>query len=153
MISAQVASDEYQIDSGYQVKKVCKYLDYVSLATYDYTGLNDFKTGYNSPLYSASITQPSANHSIHFWLDRGCPARKILIGVPTYGRGFKIMRNMSTAASINSVYLGVDARPLTSPSVYTNEEGILSYYEVCEIVYNNRDTKLFWDDMVDLLNF
>ena len=31
-----------------------RYLDYLSVATYDYTGPYDSKTGYNSPLYSRS---------------------------------------------------------------------------------------------------
>ena len=147
ILSAFVPSDEILIDAGYQVKKICKYLDYLSVATYDYTGPYDSKTGYNSPLYSISKTQMSVNFSIHYWLDRGCSAKKVLLGVPTYGRVFKIVKQ---ADPPNSVYLGVDSKPFVSPSVYTSEEGILSYYEVCEMVYNNRDTRIYWDDMVRL---
>ena len=59
LLTAFVPSDEVRIDAGYQVKLVCKYLDYVSVATYDYTGPYDSKTGYNAPLYSRSPNQNS----------------------------------------------------------------------------------------------
>ncbi len=53
-MSAFVASNEKRIDDGYDVELICKYLDYASVATYDYTGPSDSKTGYNAPLYSRS---------------------------------------------------------------------------------------------------
>jgi GH18 family chitinase len=59
ILTAFVPSDEARIDAGYQVKLVCRYLDYVSVATYDYTGPYDTKTGYNSPLYSRTHIQNS----------------------------------------------------------------------------------------------
>lgn len=36
-----------------------RYLDYISIATYDYTGPYDSKTGYNSPLYSRNFLSNS----------------------------------------------------------------------------------------------
>ena len=53
-LSAFVASNEKRIDDGYEVELICRYLDYASVATYDYTGPADSKTGYNAPLYSRS---------------------------------------------------------------------------------------------------
>jgi hypothetical protein len=70
--------------------------------------------------------------------------------VPTYGRAFKILKSANPP---NSVYLGVDSKPYVSPSVYTSEYGILSYYEVCDMVYNNKDTQIYWDDAVSHLFF
>jgi len=121
---------------------VCKYLDYASIAAYDYTGPSDSKTGYNSPLYSRSAFQPSINNSINAWIQKGCPANKMLLGVPTYARAFKITRKPS---SQNLVHLGVDSEPFLNPSAYTSEEGVLSYYEVCELMAN-KETKVYWDD-------
>jgi GH18 family chitinase len=34
-------------------------MDYISVATYDYSGPYDTKTGYNSPLYSITQNQNS----------------------------------------------------------------------------------------------
>lgn len=93
ILTAFVPSDESRIDAGYQVKLVCRfysrsthnhfslltlllltyfnflqqqrYLDYLSVATYDYTGPYDTKTGYNSPLYSRTHIQNSVV-KIHF---------------------------------------------------------------------------------------
>ncbi len=58
-LSAFVPPDETRIDAGYQVKLICKYLDYLSVSTYDFAGSYDSKTGYNSPLYSRTEEQNS----------------------------------------------------------------------------------------------
>lgn len=36
-----------------------------------------------------------------------------------------------------------------SPSVYTSEEGILSYYEVCELM-TNKESRVYWDDIAEV---
>ena len=43
--------------------------------------------------------------------------------------------------------MGIDSEPFVSPSLYTSEEGILSYYEVCEMMAN-KDSRVYWDDLV-----
>jgi chitinase len=141
-----VPPEESRIDAGYQVKLVCRYLDYLSVATYDYTGPYDTKTGYNSPLYSRTNIQNSVNTSIHYWLERGCPSKKILLGLPTYARAFKIIKR-SNSPSI--LFVGIESEPFVSPSVYTSEEGILSYYEVCEMM-TNKETRVYWDDLAEV---
>ena len=78
-------------------------------------------------------------------MQKGCPSKKLLVGIPTYARAFKIVKRLNTP---NLVYLGIDSEPYVSPSVYTSEEGILSYYEVCEMMSNNKDTRVYWDDLV-----
>lgn len=86
------------------------------------------------------------NSSIHYWLQRGCPAKKLLLGISTYGRAFKIIKRSN---SPNLVYVGIDSEPFVSPSVYTSEEGILSYYEVCELM-SNKETRVYWDDIAQV---
>ncbi len=59
--------------------------------------------------------------------------------MPTYARAFKI-------SSTNVVHLGSSAEPYLTPSVYTDEEGVLSYYEVCEMLSSKQKTaKVYWD--------
>lgn len=36
-----------------------------------------------------------------------------------------------------------------TPSVYTSEEGILSYYEVCEMM-SSKETRVYWDDLAEV---
>jgi chitinase len=148
ILTSFVPSERSRIDDGYDVKKVCKYLDYISVATYDYTGQYDVKTGYNSPLYSRLPTGNSANSSINYWIQRGCPRKKILMGIPTYARAFKIVNKQNKVSTTNLIYLGINSQPFTNPSYYTSEEGILSYYEICELIAK-KNTKIYWDDLVN----
>lgn len=45
--------------------------------------------------------------------------------------------------------MGIESEPFVSPSVYTSEEGILSYYEVCEMM-SNKETRVYWDDLAEV---
>jgi GH18 family chitinase len=54
LLTAFVPSDEELIDSGYAVYEICKYLDYVTVETYGFTGSSNYKITHNSPLYSKS---------------------------------------------------------------------------------------------------
>ena len=86
------------------------------------------------------------NSSIYYWLERGCPSKKLLIGIPTYARAFKIIKRSN---SPSLVFVGIESEPFVSPSVYTSEEGILSYYEVCEMM-SNKETRVYWDDLAEV---
>ena len=50
LLTSFVPADEAHIDNGYQVDFVCKYLDYISVETYDYA--TSLKAGHKSPLHT-----------------------------------------------------------------------------------------------------
>lgn len=57
------------------------------------------------------------------WLQKGTPANKLILGMPTYGRSFSLASSSDT---------GVGA-PVTGPGTpgpFTREGGLLAYYEV-----------------------
>ncbi len=54
ILSAYVSANQKRIVDGYNVKAICKLLNYLSVATFDYTTSAEAKTGHNSPLYSHS---------------------------------------------------------------------------------------------------
>lgn len=83
---------------------------------------------------------------MHYWLERGCPSKKLLVGIPTYARAFKIIKRSN---SPSLVFVGIESEPFVTPSVYTSEEGILSYYEVCEIM-SSKETRVYWDDLAEV---
>lgn len=78
-------------------------------------------------------------------MERGCPSKKILLGIPTYARAFKIIKRSNS----NLLFVGIESEPYVSPSVYTSEEGILSYYEVCELM-RNKESRVYWDDIAEV---
>ena len=61
--------------------------------------------------------------SANYWVDRGTPKDKLIIGLATYGRGF-----MLTNPSEDQP--GSSALGASPPGDFTGEEGFYSYYEV-----------------------
>lgn len=59
---------------------------------------------------------------MQYWLERGAPARKLLLGFPTHSRSF----TLSSAVT----GLGVPFSGPAAPGPYTQQSGIWSYYEV-----------------------
>jgi len=52
LLSAAVSPSKRVIDAGYDVPTLSKYLDWISIMTYDFHGQWDKKTGHVAPLYS-----------------------------------------------------------------------------------------------------
>lgn len=73
-----------------EMDKASRYLDYVNLMTYDlfsgdtavhHAGL------YASPLYKSN---KYADHAVKAFMEAGVPAGKLVLGIPFYGRSFKL---------------------------------------------------------------
>ncbi|PQJ35483.1 chitinase [Salinibacter sp. 10B] len=68
-----------------------KPLDYVHLMTYDFHGSWTSHTGHHANLYppaTPDTMQLSAAHTVTQFIKAGVPARKLVLGVPFYGRGW-----------------------------------------------------------------
>ncbi|KAI3390174.1 hypothetical protein SNEBB_010006 [Seison nebaliae] len=77
--------------SLYQLKNICNNIfDHITLATYDYEGINSQKTGHNSPLYSTRTY--SLNSSIEQWLNVGCEPQQLFISISLYGKTYDIKK-------------------------------------------------------------
>jgi chitinase len=60
---------------------------------------------------------------VTLWLQKGTPASKLILGMPTYGRSF-------TLASSSDNGVGAPATGPGAPGPYTKDKGVLAYYEV-----------------------
>ncbi|XP_078403909.1 acidic mammalian chitinase-like [Cetorhinus maximus] len=131
LLTAAVAAGKANIDASYEISKISKHLDFVNVMTYDFHGDWDPFTGHNSPLYRGNTDQGvfldfNIDFAAKYWRDNGAPSNKLIIGIPTYGRTFKL-------SSSNS---GVGA-PASGPGPqgkYTLTAGILANYEVCDFL-------------------
>lgn len=61
---------------------------------------------------------------MNYWIKKGFPQEKIVLGLAFYGRGFKLVDS-----AINKP--GSPAKGPSSPGNYTKEAGVLAYFEVC----------------------
>lgn len=61
--------------------------------------------------------------AMRYWREQGAPAEKLLLGVATYGRTFRLV------SASNRV--GSPAGGPASAGTYTREAGFWAYYEVC----------------------
>lgn len=131
LLTAAVAAGKGNIDNGYEIADVSKYLDFINVMTYDFHGAWDPFTGHNSPLYRSSFDQGeliyyNVDFAMKYWRDQGAPLDKLMVGFPTYGRTFR------TSSAANSV--GAPASGAASAGPYTREAGVWSYYEICSFV-------------------
>ncbi|XP_053338997.1 acidic mammalian chitinase-like isoform X1 [Clarias gariepinus] len=131
MLTAAVAAGKSVIDAGYEIAKIAKYLDFISVITYDYHGSWESFTGHNSPLYQRSQKTGdeiylNTNYSMTYWKNQGAPVEKLRMGFAMYGRSFQLS---STKKALRAPSSGPG-----SAGNYTRESGILSFYEVCSFL-------------------
>ncbi|XP_072419785.1 chitinase-3-like protein 1 isoform X2 [Chiloscyllium punctatum] len=131
LITAAVAAGKDKIDASYEVSKISKYLDFISVMTYDFHGHWEAITGHNSPLYHSNVDKDVAldyniDSVVKYWKDKGADRKKLLVGIPTYGRSF-------TLSSSNS-NVGAPANGPGPKGKYTKEDGFLANYEICDFL-------------------
>ncbi|SCU93325.1 LAMI_0E13960g1_1 [Lachancea mirantina] len=73
------------------LSQVDEYVDYWNLMAYDFSGSWSSKTAYHSSLFASKNDQttPCTDMGVRFLIDQAkVPSRKIVLGMPAYGRGF-----------------------------------------------------------------
>lgn len=128
LLTAAVAAGKGNIDAGYEIAEIAKYLDFINIMTYDFHGSWESVTGHSSPLYRGSgDTEDQIYHNADFamtyWRDQGAPVEKLRMGFAAYGRTFCL------SSAVSGV--GAPASGAASAGTYTGEAGFWSYYEIC----------------------
>uniref|UniRef100_A0A452UDE4 Oviduct-specific glycoprotein n=1 Tax=Ursus maritimus TaxID=29073 RepID=A0A452UDE4_URSMA len=154
LLSAAVSGDPHIIQTAYDVRSLGRLLDFINVLSYDFHGSWEKFTGHNSPLPRGAQTpalspgcRPSVTrrdlwssyiqaHAMNYWRKLGAPPEKLLMGFPTYGRTFCLLK-----ASKNG--LQAEAVGPASPGKYTKQAGFLAYYEICSFL--RRATKRWID--------
>ncbi|XP_032074166.1 chitotriosidase-1-like isoform X2 [Thamnophis elegans] len=125
LLSAAVAPLKQTIDNAYEVDKISASLDFINLMSYDFQEAS--VTGHVSPLFT------DTDNAVQYWKTKGAPPKKIILGIPAYGRTFTLSTSQNGVKAPTS-------GPGT-PGVYTKERGFLSYYEICDFK-NGATTKV-----------
>lgn len=131
LLSAAVPAGKSNIDTGFDVPAVAKELDFINLMTYDLHGSWESFTGHNAPLHArASETGNQTNLNVEwatkYWASLGAPKEKMNIGVPLYGRTFKLSYGQ------NDKTIGCAANGAGPAGTATREAGFLAYHEICQ---------------------
>ncbi|KAL8311291.1 hypothetical protein RB597_002071 [Gaeumannomyces tritici] len=65
-----------------------EYLDYINLKAFDFYGHWTHKCGHHGQLYARGKDEPSGAGAVQHLMANRFPARKIVLGVPVFGRSF-----------------------------------------------------------------
>uniref|UniRef100_A0A8C3YAX3 Chitinase-3-like protein 1 n=1 Tax=Catagonus wagneri TaxID=51154 RepID=A0A8C3YAX3_9CETA len=141
LLTAGVSAGRQMIDNSYQIKKLAKELDFINLLSFDFHGPweKPLVTGHNSPLRKGRLDRGTSSYynveyAVGYWLNKGMPAEKVIMGIPMYGRSF-------TLASAETA-LGAPASGPGAAGPITESSGFLAYYEVCQFLQGAKITRL-----------
>ncbi|XP_032795563.2 chitotriosidase-1 [Daphnia magna] len=132
ILSAAVAP--ITTDLGYDIPALETTADFINLMTFDmhvgWEGWEPDMADHHAPLRKRSFETIDYNveSSVHHWITNGLSASKINLGMPLYGRSWKLASAVTTPPA---PAVGVGA-----PGPFTEDEGYLSYFEICQAVQN-----------------
>ncbi|XP_015585084.1 acidic mammalian chitinase isoform X2 [Cephus cinctus] len=145
ILTASVGAVESIASQSYDIPKVSKYVDFISLMTYDLNGSWNRVVGINAPLYPASHEttaaqlQLNAEACVTYWLNNGADPKKIVLGIPLYGRTF-------TLANPENNTPGSTANGPGIAGPYTREAGFIGYNELCEKNLTEKWTTVWFEE-------
>lgn len=127
--------------TGYfDVRAVIPNVDFVNLWAFDFYNSvrNPKEADYPAPLYELIDRKSYENGDfmVRTWLEHGANNNKLVFGIPTYGRTWK----MTEDSAISGVP-PFEADGGAEEGPYTKEVGLLSYPEVCSKISNPQQLK------------
>jgi GH18 family chitinase len=126
----------------FDVPSIVSYFDYINVNAFDFQTpvRNPKEADYAAPIYAPSERNPEFNvdYQVNNLLQRGVPATKIVLGIPTFARVWKIEEDATlTGVPPVTAVGGADE------GIQSKEAGLYSYPEVCGKLTNpsNKDLK------------
>lgn len=143
LLTAAVAVWKPKVVAGYEPSKITQYLDFINLMAYDYHGSWNKNTGHNSPLFAregqtGDQLELNQEASINAWIELGAQPEKLVLGLAMYGRTFTLKTKKLTSLDAPSKSAG-------KSGPFTQADGFLSYFEICNLMKNEGWTKE-WND-------
>lgn len=134
LLSGAVSSSKKVIDLAYQVPLISEYLDWIDVMTYDYHGHWEGQTGHVAPLCHCSSHEDrllDVESSLRYWIEKGAPTDKLILGIPAYGQSFTLSENALKLAEESPELFPLKTYGPGRAGKFTKVPGFLSYYEVC----------------------
>lgn len=125
IVTIAVGATSSRVDNSYDIPGIVPNVDFINLMTYDLHGSWDHTTGINAPLYAGCDKDHRLNVDacVKYWLAKGCPKDKLIVGIPTYGRTFTLQNPSQNGINAPSVGPGQAGK-------YTRQAGFLGFNEI-----------------------
>ncbi len=127
-----IASADREYFAHTEVDQLHVYLDWINLMSYDFFNSLTPTTGHHAGLYPSAYAAPgdrNTDSAVRQYLAARVPARKIVVGVAFYGRGF---------TGVTPVHNGIN-------QPYQRFEGEHSYAELVERLIGKQGFVRYWD--------
>ena len=113
--------------SNIELAKVGRTLDFYNVQGYDFHGTWETSTNHASPLFDSSQDPDRADnfyldYTVNGFLKAGVPARKLVLGIPLYGRGWTGVPNIK-----HGLYQTSTAPAPFDPADYLQTPGVETY--------------------------
>lgn len=135
------------------VKKIANLADWFNVIGYDLHGSWDKYTDANAPLYQDNSSSDSVyciDYLIKKYLKLGISPKKLVLGMPAYGRSYGHVNLSRFFKNIRNSSSGYG-----KPGMFTKQPGILAYYEILELL-KDKQYHQAWDKVAStpyLYNF
>uniref|UniRef100_A0A182JS87 chitinase n=1 Tax=Anopheles christyi TaxID=43041 RepID=A0A182JS87_9DIPT len=128
-VIVQVPLDRYRLDLGYHQSQLCRVADYVYITGYDlrgsWNGFTDVHSPMNNrPFDTGALKDLNVKGGVQQWIRSGCPANKIVLGVPLFGRTYTLQNGDEHGLAAPTSGPG-------NPGPHTMEGGYRAYFEIC----------------------
>lgn len=124
---------------SYPSQAIRKYVDWVSPMCFDYHGSWENFTGEHSALYDPK-SNISTSYGISSWIRAGVPRRKLVMGLPLYGRTWTLQNPNVTGVGAPAVGIGPG-------------NGTLTYKQIVEFNVQNHTTVKFNKALVSYYSY
>ncbi|CAA0806516.1 Glycosyl hydrolase family protein with chitinase insertion domain [Striga hermonthica] len=121
---------------SYPARAIQESLDWVNMMDYDYHGSwEPSVTGAHAQLYDPSGRNLSTSYGVESWMKAGVAARKLVMGLPMYGRTWKLESANQTGIGAPAVGVGL------------GDEGTMTYGQIVNLnateVYDSKTVSAY----------
>ncbi|KAK1287202.1 hypothetical protein QJS10_CPB19g00664 [Acorus calamus] len=118
------------VPRSFPSSSIAKNLDWINTMCYDYHGSWDTSaTGAHAALYDAT-SNISTSYGLMSWTSSGVPRQKVVMGLPAYGRSWKLKNATEHGIGSPAVGVGPGANGVLK---YTEIEGLEGWTEVYDM--------------------
>ncbi|KAK4016542.1 Chitotriosidase-1 [Daphnia magna] len=129
LLTMAPSCSQARAEVSYNIPALAEVVDFVNFMAYDIHGAWENTVDHHSPFYRRDFEQGMegaviVTEAVDYWLDHGMPPEKLILGLPSYGRSYRLADPSQTALLSAAIGAGPQGP-------YTGQDGFISLYEMC----------------------